>query len=224
MICDRVDPELRPLGGDYPDMFRVLLPGNEWTLYDAVSGVFPADPGECDAYVCTGSRFSVYDPEPWIQPLTTFVRTLYENDRPYVGICFGHQVLGAAMGVPVAKSEGGWCVGVHTFRVNEQQAWMRPTAQRFNLLMSCQDQVQSLPADSILLAGNEGCPIGAFQVGSRMLGVQGHPEFPPAYAAALMDRRAERIGADKVRAARQSLSLPIDGLLWGEWIVRFLAG
>ncbi len=224
LTCDHVDPSLRPLGGDYPDMFRALLPGFDWVLYDVTRHELPAQPDACDAYLCTGSRQSVYDPLPWIGELTAFVRSLYEHTIPYVGICFGHQVLGAAMGAPVAKSDQGWCVGVHTFRCHAQPSWMQPGAASFNLLMSCQDQVQALPADSLLLAGNEACPIGAFQTGTCMLGIQGHPEFPAAYAAALMEMRAGRIGEEKVKAARRSLALPIDDRRVAEWIRRFITG
>jgi GMP synthase-like glutamine amidotransferase len=113
-------------------------------------------------------------------------------------------------------------VGVHAadLTASVQPSWV---PDRFRLLLSHQDQVVALPEGAELLATSEHAPIAAFQVGS-LLGFQGHPEFSPGFAAALMDRRADRIGAETVADARQTLDMPTDAVAIARWIGDHLAG
>jgi GMP synthase-like glutamine amidotransferase len=57
----------------------------------------------------TGSRFSSFDNDPWILKLVDFVKEVLSQKRVrIIGLCFGHQIVGRAMGVKVAKSDKGW--------------------------------------------------------------------------------------------------------------------
>jgi GMP synthase-like glutamine amidotransferase len=218
--CDHVSDEFRGTHGDYDAMFRRWLPV-EWRVYDLPAGDFPA-PGDCDAWVTTGSRHSVYDDAAWIHGFAALVCGIHRHGRPLLGVCFGHQMMAHALGGRVAKSERGWGVGVHDFRVTAPEPWMTPQLETVSLLMSCQDQVQELPAGAVVLAGNEHCPIGMFRC-ERMLGIQGHPEFEPEYAAALLTSRRERIGAEVADAALRSLTKPRNSVEMGQWAQRWLA-
>src|SRR5438105_14480768 len=95
--CDHVNDRFRAINGDYADMFESLL-DLELVGYDAVNGVLPAEPHECDGWLATGSRFSVYDDVEWIHRLGGFVRDVRDAGAPFVGICFGHQLLAHALG------------------------------------------------------------------------------------------------------------------------------
>ena len=108
------------VSGDYPDMFRRLFAGHpevEIVVYDVIGGDMPADPGECDAWITTGSRHSVNDDEPWIRQLEQFVRDVAQADVPFVGVCFGHQLIAKALGGTVVKSDRGWGVGAKEVEV-----------------------------------------------------------------------------------------------------------
>jgi GMP synthase-like glutamine amidotransferase len=163
----------------------------------------------------------VYDEEEWIFTLKDFLRQIYQSEKIYLGVCFGHQMLAEALGGKVEKSEVGWCVGVHTFQMLEHRSWMVPALPAVNLLMMCQDQVMQLPPDSTLLASTPDCPVAMFQVGKRMVGVQAHPEFPKKYDQALMELRVERIGAAKVALGIASLELPTHELVMAQWLKNF---
>ncbi len=220
--CDHVLDEFRPITGDYRDMFSALFPSLNFQFFDVCKGQFPASADDCDAYLCTGSKFSVYDEVDWILELKAFVRAIYASDKKYIGVCFGHQMLGEALGGKVEKAPTGWNVGLHPFEILRQESWMEPFQPQINVLMMCQDQVIQLPENSTLLAKGATCPVAMFRVGERMLGIQGHPEFPHAYEAALLENRRARIGTEKVHAGLESLKLPSQREVVAGWMVGFL--
>jgi GMP synthase-like glutamine amidotransferase len=223
--CDHVREDLLHIDGDYRQMFPSLFAGAapdwDFVFYDVCNGQFPASADDCDVYICTGSRFSVYDEEDWVIRLKQFVNEIYHSGKIYLGVCFGHQMLAEALGGKVEKSPIGWCVGVHTFDIVENEAWMNPSMPSLNLLMMCQDQVAVLPPGSTVLATGPSCPIAMFRVGSNMLAVQAHPEFSKAYDQALMELRIERIGQPKVQEGIASLDLPVYGSIMAGWMKNF---
>ena len=224
--CDHVREELVHIAGDYRQMFPALFlqvaPDWDFSFYDVCNGHFPESADECDVYICTGSKSSVYDKEPWIEKLQDFVQKIFHSQSVFVGVCFGHQLLGEALGGKVEKSAGGWCVGIHTLKLLQQELWMQPVQSELNLLMMCQDQVLKLPPDSQLLASADNCLNAMFSVGNRMLGVQAHPEFPREYNQALMELRVERIGAEKVRQGIATLAMHSDELIFAGWVRKFV--
>lgn len=221
--CDHIASEYREQFGDYSDMYQRLFPEWEFTVYDVINGQFPQDLSACEVYMATGSKHSVYEDLDWIRQLLATIRQIQENGQYFIGYCFGHQALAQALGGKVGKVQTGWCVGVHTFEVFENPDWMIPAHDSFNLLMMCQDQVQQLPPHSQVLAGNERCPVGMFQVGERMLGIQAHPEFSKAYDRILMETRVARMGKKIVAEGMQSLQKTVHTQLIHDWVRNFLS-
>ena len=220
--CDHVAEKFRHIGGDYRDMFPALLPNLEFELFDVCNGQFPESTQASDAYMCTGSKYSVYDDIDWIHRLKAFVGDIHQVQKPFVGLCFGHQMMGEALGGKVGKAAVGWCVGVHSFTLLQQEAWMAPPENEYKLLMLCQDQIQGLPPDSQVLARTADCPVGMFTVGRTMLGIQAHPEFSKDYVSAVIQNRVGRIGEAKSNSGLESLSQPTHSATIGRWISNFL--
>ena len=224
--CDHVLERFRHITGDYRNMFAALFerhaPDLKLQPFDVCNGEFPASMDACDAYLATGSRFSADDDVDWIHSLKDFVRRLRRADKPFVGVCFGHQILAEALGGKVVKAEQGWGVGVHNIEIGGHDAWMRPERRECGLQFMHQDQVVRLPESGVALGASDHCPVAMFRVGERMLGIQAHPEFSKDYSEALLLDRVERIGEAKARAALSSLSQATDEAAVAKWMAEFL--
>jgi GMP synthase-like glutamine amidotransferase len=204
--------------GDYGAMFRALL-GNGFEIenFDVVHGELPPA-GAHDAYLITGSPAGVYDPLPWIAPLTDFIRSA--NETKMVGICFGHQAMAEALGGRVEKSDKGWGAGLHRYAIERVEPWMDPVGS-IAVPASHQDQVVDQPPHTEVLASSAFTPFAALAWTDRpAASFQFHPEFSPAFAKALIEKRYEDVpNAD---AAIASLDAPNDGARVGRWLSRFL--
>lgn len=224
--ADDVNPVLQPEHGNYPQMFekalRAVLPDCELPVYRVLDGELPATTAECDAWLITGSKFGVNDGLHWIEALSDFVRTLWAEQRPLVGICFGHQLMARALGGTVVKSDKGWGVGLSFNQVIERKPWMQPWQEELDLLVSHQDQVVVLPEEAQVLASSDFCPYYLIQYGECFLSVQGHPEFCVDYCRALMEMRRDILPAPRLRAGRASLNAEADSQLMMQWIASFL--
>lgn len=212
-----------PIAGDYPELFEALLAGRDVELvrYDLDRGRFPTSVDECDGWLCSPSRCSTYDPHDWIGDAEDLLRELVARERPYVGICFGHQLLAQALGAPIRRAADGWQVGVHDYELVERAPWMDPVHDRLALLASHEDQVTAVPHGARLLARTDGCPIAGLLVGERAWTLQPHPEFTTPLAEHLYAMRRETIGEAKATAALASLSKALDRLDVGRWIAGF---
>ena len=222
---DSVRPELIEQFGDYPDMFQLLFssidPELEFETYDVQHGKYPNTIHDCDAYVTTGSKASVYDNEAWIRTLKDYLILLNAQNKKLLAVCFGHQLVAETFAGKTEKSPKGWGVGVHTVQVQNNKSWMQPELNSFNVVVSHQDQVVQLPKDAELIAGNEFCPYGMFQLSSNILTIQGHPEFSKPYAETMMNYRAAIIGETTLSEGIASLQKPVDDLAIARWFIEF---
>jgi GMP synthase-like glutamine amidotransferase len=216
---------LQPAFGSYGGMFRALL-GEEahaYVVYDVAAGVLPQAAGECDGYLITGSSAGVYDDLPWIEPLKGFLRAA-KGQAALVGVCFGHQIMAEAFGGRAEKSERGWGVGLQTYGVSGHPVWA-DASPTIAAPASHQDQVTVVPPAARVIAGNAHCPNGLILYDDQpAFSIQLHPEFDPAYAAALIEaRRGSRYSDAQADGAIASLAAPNDRARLGGWIDRFLA-
>lgn len=225
---DSVREEFQSEFGDYPAMFRAMLVSSaddvpiEFHDYDVQRNEYPASLDECDVYLITGSRESVYDDQPWIHRLAEFVRELDAAQHKLVGICFGHQLIAHVLGGETRAADVGWAVGVQETRVLSPAEWMLPYRERFGLLSSHKDQVVRLPERAELFASTPLCPYSGFTIGAHILTFQGHPEFSKGYSRALMDLRRDLLGEPRYTTGVESLHAPVHQTLVGRWIINFV--
>lgn len=223
--ADSVLPDLSIKHGEYPDMFRTVLlaaePGVDVRSYDVENGVLPTANDACDGYVITGSRRSVYEPLPWIEGLTEWVRKAADDGTPLVGVCFGHQLVAQALGGRTAKADRGWTIGVQSYDLDRPLPF-DAGRKSLRLIHSHQDQVMELPRGAERIGGNAACPIALYGIGDRVLCVQGHPEFSPEYARDLYAKRREVFGEPLYSSALESLDTENDRYPFARGMVDFV--
>ena len=206
--------------GDYPAMFEALLgPGFEVETFDVEAGDLP-DPAAHGAYLITGSPAGVYEDLPWIEPLEEFIRSA--DGAKMVGICFGHQVMAEALGGHVEKSDKGWGAGLHRYRIVHSEPWIDLVAE-IAVPASHQDQVVVQPPNTDVVARSDFTEFAGLAWTDRpAISFQFHPEFSPAFAKALIEKRYDIV--PNPDAAIASLDAPNDNQRVGAWIRNFLKG
>jgi GMP synthase-like glutamine amidotransferase len=227
LICDEVAAPLAKIHGQYAQMFTRLLANTgqcfELIGYRVYADEFPSTVEACDAYLISGSRRAVYEALPWIERLAQFIRALHQARRRTVGICFGHQLIGRAMGGRAEQAPQGWGLGRQVAQVLENRPWMQPAAASYALYAVHQDQVTALPPGARRLATNAHCENAMFDLDDLFLGVQAHPEFDRDYARAITENKRGSVPDAVLEKALPSFAEPVDATLIARWIVAFLS-
>lgn len=229
LLCDDVRIELQARHGNYPTMFSNLFtavdPNITLQFYRVIDGQYPQSLSECDGYLTSGSRFSVFEQSRWINVFQGFIHQLYFQQVPLVGICFGHQMIAQALAGEVVRSEQGWGLGSSQATIDLKQVqrypWLTEPPATVSLLVSHQDQIIRPPEKSTIIAGSDFCPNSIMLVGEHFLGIQGHPEFTPEYLFDLVNIRKSSYPATIYQSALASLNQPTNHLQVTEWIIQF---
>lgn len=128
----------------------------------------------------TGSKYDSFDNEiEWIMKLRSFLNEMLTSKTEYppvAGICFGHQVIAAALGSSVGRNPKGFEGGVVSLKLNSVGQKLFG-AQELNLSEVHSDCVFDVPEGYQNWASSEKCQNQGFYRQNRVLTFQGHPEF-----------------------------------------------
>lgn len=141
-------------GGVFTDLLRRAVAPDQLDShltvksYHVVADDLPQDAypdlADVDAVLISGSKHSAYLDEPWILALVDFARralTETQGRVRVIGVCFGHQIVGRALGAPVAVNAKGWEVSVTELRLSDKgrevfgsetlvSSWIRESVDR----------------------------------------------------------------------------------------------
>lgn len=134
--CDTPSEPILSRHGTYGTMFSRLLsaaastispsPQLHFTVHDALAShpSFPplTPPSAApNAILITGSRHNAFESLPWIENLVAYTAAALapRSKTKIIGVCFGHQIVGRAIGLPVARSDKGWELAVTPIELGE---------------------------------------------------------------------------------------------------------
>jgi len=168
----------------------------EWVEHDVrTDGPLPK-PADADGFVITGSSSSVTERAPWMLRSEELVRRIVEIGTPLFGICFGHQMVGQALGGRVAKNPRGREIGTVDVRVlahTRRDPIFDGIGERFRANHTHVDSVVELPPGARLLAETDLEPNAAFAIGEAVKCVQFHPEIDGDAMRGYVEARAHLI-------------------------------
>lgn len=187
-----------PLGSVEKWFGRTLhnLPGVALRTIPASSTELQVSAKAADAIIISGSPRDAWVDSPDIQQLIRFAQDAAERRQPMLGVCFGHQLLGRALGGEVRQNPAGWEVGSPSIQLTDAGAkspLFAGFSAQFPVIQSHRDAVITLPPGGTLLAMNASTSIQAFSLEERILGVQFHPEMDGAILRHLWEKRREKL-------------------------------
>jgi GMP synthase (glutamine-hydrolysing) len=168
--------------GDYPAWFRraLGLPRDAMVVADARGGAPLPDPRAFAGIVITGSEAMVSHCEPWSEAAAHWLRGAVEGGAFVFGVCYGHQLLGHALGGEVDDNPRGEELGttwVECLPEAARDPLFRALPPRFRAHSAHRQGVLRAPPGALALARSALEPLQAMRVGDRAWGVQFHPEF-----------------------------------------------
>lgn len=137
------------------------------------------DPKGLDMVIAMGGPMSVNDEAalPWLKAEKLFVRDAVQFGLPVVGVCLGAQLIAGALGArvyPNREREIGW-FGIEATPGTDDAFVFPQKATVFHW----HGETFDLPAGAVRLAKSAACANQAFQIGTRVIGLQFHLETTP---------------------------------------------
>lgn len=214
---------------EHPGIFRTFLQddGVSWDAVELDAGDPIPQLEGYDALWVMGGPMDVWDVEdcPWmIEEKRAIRRWVRELNRPFLGVCLGHQLLADALGGtcgPQRPPEIG-ILDIELTQSGASDPLFAGLVPKFKALQWHSVAVAQPPEGAVILASSPVCRCQAMRTGPRAWGIQYHVELEattipewgriPAYAEALarthgdggLDRMAEAASPHMTRFAEDA--------------------
>ncbi len=172
---------------EHPGVFRDFLAEDGFHMHavelDAGEPIPPLD--GYDALWVMGGPMDVWeeDRHPWLGPEKAAIREwVAERNRPFLGVCLGHQFLADALGgrvAPMAAPEVG-ILDVELTEAGRRDPLFAGLAPVSACLQWHGAEVAEPPPGARVLARSPASAVQALRVGRRAYGLQYHVELTPA--------------------------------------------
>jgi GMP synthase (glutamine-hydrolysing) len=188
--------------GDFEEWVEagLCLKGMTVQVIDAAGGEPLPTVEACGGVVVTGSHAMVTDDLSWSLGIEYWIRSLIEASVPFLGICYGHQLLGRAAGGTVGYHPLGREVGTVTIDLTAEALCDRlfhGISPRFRAHATHAQSVLRLAQGAVLLAGNGHEAHHAFRIGKCAWGVQFHPEYTIRIMKGYIEEQRKSIEAER---------------------------
>ena len=205
-------PSLKSRKGDFEDWIiaGMGVSTEQVTVVDVTTGSALPENGSYAGVVITGSHSMVTDRPRWSERTASWLALEVASGTPTLGICYGHQLLGQALGGLVQQNPLGWELGTVEVTLREpglQDEILGGCGATIRVHVSHAQSVLRLPKNAVRLATNARDINQAFRVGPNAWGVQFHPEFDVEIVQAYIEHCRARLvaeGQDPDRLMREA--------------------
>ncbi|KAH8672283.1 class I glutamine amidotransferase-like protein [Ilyonectria robusta] len=184
---DTLDPDRSAYGG-YGGLVSAWLNSHprlqeqaEVRVWDTKHAMQYPEPEEYDVILITGAPTHPTSQETWVVKLVSYLKAAVsaENNKKFVGICFGHQVLALAYGLSVGKNPEGYENAVtevqlsatgrdlfkqDTISLNQSHSW---------IVKGVEGEIQNT-------GSTKNTAVQGLYLADRLWSLQAHPEFDRA--------------------------------------------
>lgn len=179
---DPVPPAQRSRG-DFFAMFQQAAGSayeGPWAVVDArepeAAERLPTRHEAC-AVIVTGSAARLGEQADWMLLVQRYLRETVDSGLPVLGVCFGHQLLGQALGGEVGANPNGREIGTVELSLLKRDELINEDHDPFQVNMTHVDSVLELPRGASVLARSPTEPHAAVRFTETAWGVQFHPEI-----------------------------------------------
>ncbi|TWG50047.1 glutamine amidotransferase [Aminobacter sp. J44] len=171
--------------------------------------------------VVFGGPMSANDPEEYIRRETEWLAVPLKEEKPFLGICLGAQMLVNHLGGRVGPREDGAVeIGWYPIHATQEGKQMMDWP---DMVYQFHREGFSLPSGATLLAGGQTYPNQAFRYGRKAYGIQFHAELTRAMMHSWVVRGASRFELPGAQQGREHLN---GRFLWDirlrRWLEEFL--
>jgi GMP synthase (glutamine-hydrolysing) len=165
------------------------------------------DPRAYCGIIVSGSPARLNDREDWMLRTEDALCDAHEKQVPILGICFGHQLLGEALGGRVEPNPNGREIGTVQLTHRAADSLLDALESEPTVAMSHLDSVVEVPPGATIIRSTSLDPHAALRFSETTWGVQFHPEMDAEIVGhSLEDRRSdiarEGLDVDRLLAAR----------------------
>ncbi|GAK71331.1 putative glutamine amidotransferase [Agrobacterium rubi TR3 = NBRC 13261] len=172
--------------------------------------------------VIFGGPMSANDPDAFIQTEIDWLKVPLTENKPFLGICLGAQMLSKHLGAKVvADSDGRVEIGWYPLHATEKGRLLLPRWPQ--MVYHFHREGFELPHGAELLATGDAYPNQAYRYGQNAWGLQFHAELTRAMMQSWVVRGAEKFGMPNAQVGSQHLEgrMLFDNALKA-WLSQFL--
>ncbi|WP_241233635.1 type 1 glutamine amidotransferase [Altericroceibacterium xinjiangense] len=213
-------------GETFVDTLKRLAPGAECDQVKPADHCSELPTGQeirtYDAVFLTGSPLHLWQDSDEVRREIAFMRAVFASNTPSFGSCAGLQLAAVAAGGTVRpigeRREAGFARRITSNEAGRKHPLLQGRPPAWDAPAFHTDEVETLPADSVVLASNEATRVQAAEIrhgGGVFWGVQYHPEISLFEIAGALRRQASDLiekGLARSEADVESFAKVVDEL------------